>query len=116
MRYAMRGRPSRLLQPKTSVTIELAGLHARASERLIREVLGPATQSSTVKTLVERADGNALYLEELIRAASQSQVPARALPETVLAMVEARLEALDTETRRVLRAASVFGQTFWRGG
>ena len=38
------------------------------------------------------------------------------LPETVLAMVEARLEALAPEARRVLRAASVFGQVFWRGG
>ena len=39
-----------------------------------------------------------------------------ALPETVLTMVQARLEALEPEARRVLRAASVFGQTFWRGG
>ena len=31
-------------------------------------------------------------------------------------MVQARLEALDAEARRVLRAASVFGQVFWRGG
>ncbi|HVJ92968.1 MAG TPA: serine/threonine-protein kinase PknK, partial [Labilithrix sp.] len=38
------------------------------------------------------------------------------LPATVLAMVQARLGALEPEARRVLRAASVFGQTFWRGG
>jgi tetratricopeptide (TPR) repeat protein len=31
-------------------------------------------------------------------------------------MVQARLERLDPEARRVLRAASVFGQRFWRGG
>jgi len=39
-----------------------------------------------------------------------------ALPGTVLAMVEARLERLDPMARRVLRAASIFGETFWRGG
>src|SRR5262249_18612171 len=39
-----------------------------------------------------------------------------ALPETVLAMVQTRLEALDPEARRLLRAASIFGETFWRGG
>jgi len=39
-----------------------------------------------------------------------------ALPGTVLAMVEARLERLDPMARRVLRAASVFGEVFWRGG
>ena len=31
-------------------------------------------------------------------------------------MVEARLEPLEPEARRVLRAASVFGQVFWSGG
>ncbi len=39
-----------------------------------------------------------------------------ALPETVLAMVQARLEGLDAGVRRILRAASVFGQVFWAGG
>ena len=49
-------------------------------------------------TLVERADGNAFYLEELIRAAAEGK--GADLPETVLAMVQARLEALDAEARR----------------
>jgi predicted ATPase len=31
-------------------------------------------------------------------------------------MVQARLEKLDPVVRRVLRAASVYGKTFWRGG
>jgi tetratricopeptide (TPR) repeat protein len=38
------------------------------------------------------------------------------LPGTVLAMVEARLGRLDPMARRVLRAASIFGEVFWRGG
>jgi tetratricopeptide (TPR) repeat protein len=38
------------------------------------------------------------------------------MPDTVLAMVAARLEGLEPEARRVLRAASVFGQLFWSGG
>ncbi len=31
-------------------------------------------------------------------------------------MMQARLEELDPESRRLLRAASVFGQSFWEGG
>src|SRR5262249_5664748 len=38
------------------------------------------------------------------------------MPETVLAVVQARLERLEVDARRVLRAASVFGQRFWRSG
>ncbi|WP_437516524.1 hypothetical protein [Sorangium sp. So ce1099] len=39
-----------------------------------------------------------------------------ALPETVLAMVQSRLEGLGAGERRVLRAASVFGEVCWEGG
>ena len=38
------------------------------------------------------------------------------LPDSVLSVVEARLGALEPDARRVLRAASVFGQFFWPGG
>ncbi len=89
-------------------------LSRRACERLVREVLGPRDKIE-VDALVARAAGNAFYLEELIRAAADS---ARQddVPRTVLAMVEARLAALTTDARRALRAASVFGDVFWRGG
>ncbi|MEI8256856.1 MAG: hypothetical protein WCJ30_14380, partial [Deltaproteobacteria bacterium] len=63
---------------------------------------------------VERADGNAFYLEELIRRAVEWGDDD--LPETVVAMVQSRMEAIGPEARRVLRAASVFGERFWPGG
>src|SRR5262249_55955681 len=90
--------------------IHLPRLPRRAGERLVREALGAAAGAEVVRDLVERADGNALYLEELIRAVAQGS--GAALPETVLAMVQARLSTLGAEERRALRAASVFGQTF----
>ncbi|WP_437735863.1 protein kinase domain-containing protein [Sorangium sp. So ce1335] len=90
--------------------VELTGLSRRASERLVRQALGSAVPDEVVATLVERADGNAFFLEEQIRAVAVGR--GSALPETVLAMVQARLEALDPDARRVLRAASVFGQSF----
>ncbi len=94
--------------------LRLAPLTRRASERLVRQILGDTVTAETVERLVERAGGNAFFLEELIRATAGGDV--ETFPETVLAMVQARLEGLDAESRRVLRGASVFGQTFWRGG
>ena len=38
------------------------------------------------------------------------------LPVTVMAMLQSRIGALDSSARKVLRAASVFGATFWLGG
>ena len=94
--------------------IHLKGLTRKASERLVRQVLGDEVSPKTVDRLVAQADGNAFYLEELIRATVERR--GEALPETVVTMVQSRLAGLDADVRRVLRAASVFGEVFWRGG
>src|SRR6185436_8017101 len=64
--------------------------------------------------IIERADGNAFYLEELIRANAAGR--AQSLPDSVLGMVQARLDAEGPAAKRVLRAAAVFGERFSRGG
>src|SRR5207245_684439 len=94
--------------------VGLAELTRKNGEKLVRAVMGDAVAPEIVGKLVDRSAGNAFYLEELIRAAVSGKGDA-VLPETVIAMVQARLEALDADTRRVLRAASVFGEVFWRG-
>ncbi|HEU4730849.1 MAG TPA: protein kinase [Kofleriaceae bacterium] len=94
--------------------IQLRKLSRRASAQLVRRVLGDAVDDAALKALVERSDRNASYLAELIRAAENGN--SALTPPTVLAMVQARIEKLDPAARRVLRAASVFGETFWRGG
>jgi tetratricopeptide (TPR) repeat protein len=94
--------------------IRLRGLSRRAGEKLVRQVLGPSVSAEVTAALVDRAAGNAFYLEELIRAVAEGEPGA--LPETVLAVIEARLSSLDAPSRLALRAASVFGQAFWAGG
>lgn len=92
--------------------IHLKELSRKAAEQLIREMLGSAVPPSLVERLVTLADGQAFYLEELIRAAALG--PTESLPDTVVAMVQARLTALSPEARRLLRVASVFGEVFWQ--
>jgi hypothetical protein len=103
--------------------VALRGLSRKACERLVQAVLpriassGVATASvgpATVQRIIEQAGGNPLLLEELVRAVASGK--GEALPETVLAVLQARFAALPHEVRRALRAASVFGQVFWRGG
>ena len=103
-----------LFRSRDAQEIRLGPLSRRAGERLVREVLGPARPDADVAALVDRAAGNPFYLEELIRASAEGSVAT--LPGSVRAMIEARLAVLDPTARRIVRAASVFGQTFWRGG
>ncbi|WP_437716904.1 protein kinase [Sorangium sp. So ce448] len=93
--------------------IRLDPLTSRASARLVRQVLGDQVSEATLERIVTQAEGNAFYLEELIRATSEGNK--KNTPETVLAMVRSRLEGLDDMARRLLRAGSVFGDVFWRG-
>ncbi|WP_437675624.1 serine/threonine-protein kinase [Sorangium sp. So ce131] len=95
-------------------TIKLGPLPAKASERMVRSALGEETPAETVSRVVERADGNPFYLEELIRAVADGK--GDVLPDSVLGTVEARLDAEGHEAKRVLRAASVFGDRFSKLG
>lgn len=115
-----------------SQELVLKGLSKKACERLIHQVLGKNIAPGLADMLLRLSDGNPLFLEELIRSAAEPDPPSSSStppppgadasrsgthkPYTVLAMLQARLSQLDPSARRVLRAASVFGQTFWRGG
>jgi len=94
--------------------LRLHGLPRRGSEGLVRAMLGDTPDEATVARMVDRAAGNAFFLEEIIRAVAEGK--ADELPATVVAVMHARMEALEPEVRRVLRAASVFGQDFSRDG
>jgi tetratricopeptide (TPR) repeat protein len=102
----------RLWGERNMQEVRLRSLSIRASEKLVRAVLGDELEAQTVERLITQAEGNAFYLEELIRAVAEGQ---RTLPETVVAMVQSRLEGLEPDARRVLRAASIFGELFWEG-
>jgi len=101
-----------LRQAKAMRELRLEGLSPRAAERLVKAALGDGATPDTITRLVERADGNPFYLEELVRRVVEDG--GDALPETVLALVHSRLDGLPPEARRLLRAASVFGEMFRR--
>jgi len=94
--------------------IRLDPLTKKASLELVRAVLGDAAGEDEMASVVEHADGNPFFLEELIRVLANHE--SDTLPDTALAVTEARLERIDPSARRVLRAASVFGHAFWPDG
>jgi serine/threonine protein kinase/tetratricopeptide (TPR) repeat protein len=97
--------------------VPLHPLSRKASMTLVRDALGDKLPGEVAGMLIDRAGGNAFYLEELIRAMADTRVvDSQNLPDTIVGMVHARLDALGAEAKRVLRAASVFGKVFWDGG
>jgi tetratricopeptide (TPR) repeat protein len=110
--------------------VRLSALPRRAAERFVKDALGDDVAPGRIAELIQRADGNAFYLEEVIRAVAAGDGPVQVarghvrpivlqgadLPATVVAMAQARLDGLDVESRRILRAASVFGGAFSMAG
>jgi DNA-binding CsgD family transcriptional regulator len=60
-----------------------------------------------VRTIVQRAEGNAFFTEELVAATSMGQ---RMLPTDLAELLLVRLDQLDEAARSVVRAASVAGR------
>ncbi|WP_428262886.1 serine/threonine-protein kinase PknK [Haliangium sp.] len=104
----------RLWARRNLLEMPLSPLSGRACARLVREALGDRVDDATVDTIVTRAGGNAFYLEEMVRLVAEGG--SEQVPDSVLGMVQARLDALSPEARLILRAASVFGETFWQDG
>ncbi len=112
-RTEARERAARLYALPCARDLELAPLYAKAGERLIREFL-PHADTAVIASLAQRSQGNAYFLEELIRAAVAGDDDET--PPSVLATVQARLGRLGETDRRLLRAASVFGPNFTDAG
>ncbi|HRI70339.1 MAG TPA: protein kinase, partial [Polyangium sp.] len=104
----------RLWQSRQLYEIVLNPLSRKSAIELARNVLGDDFDAKRIGAIVDHAAGNAFFLEELLRAAALGGDDK--LPPTVLGMVEARIGLLDALARRVLRAASIFGSSFWVNG
>ncbi len=105
--------------------LHLEPLATEAVEALLQLVLGDdPTLVPLRRVLIERTDGNPLFLEESVRSLVETAVlvgsrgayraiaDAKALnvPATVQAIIAARIDRLDPEDKALLQAASVIGK------
>ena len=81
---------------------------------LIDDLLPSSDGSADRSALLVQAGGNPLYAEQYVRMLADQGV-ADKVPETVQALIVARLDALPEAEKRVAQAASVTGGVFWSG-
>lgn len=70
--------------------------------------------AAAVELVADRSGGNPLFVEEMVHFVEQDGSGA-ALPDTVQAVLAARLDSLDRFERRLVQHAAVAGRTFWEG-
>jgi DNA-binding CsgD family transcriptional regulator/tetratricopeptide (TPR) repeat protein len=107
------------LRAKLADWSRLQGVHRLSLEPLaaaeVRELVacigaggGAVLTDDEVDMVVERAEGNAFFVEELVGAAAATHETA--LPADLAELLLVRLDGLDDSARQVVRAASVAGR------
>jgi class 3 adenylate cyclase/tetratricopeptide (TPR) repeat protein len=109
-------RPSWGAGKSNATTVLLEPLDAAEADELITQLLGPADLDPELAERVRSAaEGNPLFLEEMVAMMRDSSDREIEVPATIKALLTARLEGLDVGERDVLERGSVEGQLFHRG-
>jgi DNA-binding NtrC family response regulator/predicted ATPase len=97
--------------------LNLMQLTLRESRRLINQVWHSRPLSDRLmQTVLAKADGNPLFLEELSRSVmGQPEHVALAIPDTVQALITTRIDQLSSGVKQLLQLAATIGQEVsWR--
>ena len=107
-----------------STAIELEPLSEEESAELVEQLLsqlaGAAGErpTSLPQEALDRAEGNPLFVEETIRMLVESgsgNGSADRVPDTLQALIAARIDRLEPAAKTLLQRGSVVGRVFWRG-
>ena len=103
--------------PRTNTTIvPLAPLSGHEAQSLFNGLAQQDELSDLAKSrIVEAAEGNPLFLEQMVAMQSEHPMQELILPPTIQALLAARIDRLDPDERAVLERASVEGRMFHRG-
>src|SRR5947207_5327068 len=97
-----------------ATTLTLDGLDAEAGEELIDAVTGArdALPDALRRRILETAEGNPLFVEEMVRLVLETGDTSLAVPPTIEALLAARIDRLAAPERTVAQRGSVVGRGF----
>jgi class 3 adenylate cyclase len=114
---------------RNATTIWLEPLHIEDAARMVDELLDVQLPADLRRLLVERSEGNPFFVEELLGGLVDAGVVERtddgwvtrelpagfSVPDSVFAVLAARMDRLPPLEKAALQAASVIGRAFWAG-
>ena len=115
---------------RNATTLALRPLADAETAQLLAGLLDAAVLPAEVQAaLLEAAGGNPLYAEQFVRLVTEQGLLTRRgrvvelsragglpLPDTVTALIAARLDTLPAGHKQLLADAAVLGRVFWSGG
>jgi class 3 adenylate cyclase len=108
-------------------TIELEALSSEAAIHMLEELLAGSLPVHVTEMVVRQSEGNPFFVEELIESLIDEGLLNRtnggwtisepraglAVPDSVQAVIAARIDLLPEAEKAALQAASVIGRVFW---
>ena len=103
-----------------ATAIELEALGRSESERLVEALLAEEAggfDADMRRSLLEKTEGNPLFVEETIRMVLErgGNSGVERIPDSLQALIGARIDRLPPTQRSLLRRAAVIGRVFWPG-
>lgn len=123
------GRPTWGGRGREAETLWLEALSSSDAGRMVDELIPAVLPAPIREVVVQRAEGNPFFVEELVRTLIDQGVLQRqnggwtahelpddfVVPDTVQAVLAARIDLLEPAEKAALQAAAVIGRTFWSG-
>jgi class 3 adenylate cyclase/tetratricopeptide (TPR) repeat protein len=114
---------------RAAATLELEPLSSADSRRMLDTLLAVELPANDRDLIVERAEGNPFFVEELLGTLIDQGVLERAgggwrmgelpadfdVPDSIQTVLVARIDLLAPAEKAALQAASVIGRVFWTG-
>jgi DNA-binding SARP family transcriptional activator/class 3 adenylate cyclase len=114
---------------RNTTQLWLEPLSPQDAERMLGELLDAELSARLHRLVLERAEGNPFYLEELLATLIDRGLLERsngdwiardppadfAIPDSVQSVLAARIDLLDATAKAALQAAAVVGRVFWAG-
>jgi class 3 adenylate cyclase len=96
-----------------SDVIRLERLGPTDATRLIRALASTtATETASLARVAEKADGNPLFIEQMLAYLRDTGDPDSGMPDTIRALLAMRIDQLESSERRVLELGSIEGRLF----
>jgi class 3 adenylate cyclase/tetratricopeptide (TPR) repeat protein len=115
---------------RNAASLYLDPLSEAEGEAMLNDLVPGPISPVLTRTIVERSEGNPLYVEEIVRKliddgvlrATEAStwevarpIEGVELPRSVQGLIAARLDGLPVDEKQVLQDASVVGRVFWIG-
>jgi class 3 adenylate cyclase len=114
---------------RNAATLWLEPLSSAEASRMLDELLATRLPANLGEMVIERAEGNPFFVEELVAALIDQGVLERTngnwverqvqsdltIPDSVQAALAARIDLLGPTEKAALQAAAVIGRVFWAG-